>query len=136
MTDDAGPAAFALELAGEHVRGLAAGVDRAHLRRLLRGEIAIEVEIELHGLGVPRARQLVTGTLLEMERAGERCARIVHGRSRHSAAGPVLKAGVLDWLTSEPLASRVLAFATAPPAEGGPGATIVLLRRARGDPPE
>ena len=136
MPPDRERPAFALELAGEHVRALAAGVDRAHLQRILRGEVAIEVEIELHGYTAARARQLVTRTLLEMERTGERCARIVHGRGRHSEAGPVLKAGVLEWLTQEPLASRVLAFATAPPAEGGPGATIVLLRRARGDRPE
>jgi DNA-nicking Smr family endonuclease len=123
--------AFSLELAGEHVRGLAPGVDPAHLRRILRGEVAIQVEIDLHGYTAPRARRLVQRTLLEMERAGERCARIVHGRGRHSSAGPVLKASVLEWLTREPLASRVLAFATAPPAEGGTGATIVLLRRAR-----
>ena len=123
--------AFEIELAGEQVRALAPGVDRAHLRRIVRGELEIEVEIELHGYRADAARRLVTATLTEMLREGERCARIVHGRGRHSAAGPVLKAAVLEWLTSEPLASRVLAFATAPAAEGGAGATIVLLRRAR-----
>lgn len=122
---------FALAFAGEHVQALAPGVDRAHLRRILRGEAEIEVEIELHGYTAPAARQLVTDTLLEMIREGERCVRIVHGRGRHSEAGPVLKAGVLEWLTSEPLASQVLAFATARPEEGGAGATIVLLRRPR-----
>ncbi len=122
---------FALEFAGEHVQALAPGVDHAHLRRILRGEIEIEVEIELHGYNAPEARRLVTSTLLEMVSEGERCARIVHGRGRHSEAGPVLKAGVLEWLTSEPLAAQVLAFATARPEEGGAGATIVLLRRAR-----
>jgi DNA-nicking Smr family endonuclease len=110
---------------------LAQGVDRTHLLRIVRGELEIEVEIELHGYTAPAARRLVTETLLAMLREGERCARIVHGRGRHSAAGPVLKAGLLDWLTSEPLASQVLAFATARPEEGGAGATIVLLRRTR-----
>jgi DNA-nicking Smr family endonuclease len=133
MPEGATRSGFSIELAGEHVRALAPGVDRAHLRRIARGEVAIEVEIELHGYTAASAKQLVTSTLLEMVRDGERCARIVHGRGRHSEAGPVLKAGVLDWLTSEPLASHVLAFATAPPQEGGAGATIVLLRRARDD---
>lgn len=126
-------AGFTIELAGEHVRALAPGVDRAHLLRIQRGEVEIEVEIELHGYNAPDAQRLVTSTLLDMLAEGERCARIVHGRGRHSEAGPVLKAGVLEWLTMEPLASQVLAFATAPPAEGGAGATIVLLRRVRGD---
>jgi DNA-nicking Smr family endonuclease len=133
MAEQPARSGFAIEIAGEHVRALATGVDRAHLRRLLRGEIPIDVEIELHGRTAADARKLVASTLAEMVSAGERCARIVHGRGRHSEAGPVLKAGVLEWLTSAPLASRVLAFATAPPEEGGAGATLVLLRRARGD---
>ena len=122
---------FAIEIAGEQVRALAPGVDRQHLLRILRGEIEIEVEIELHGYSAPAARRLVTETLLDMLREGERCARIVHGRGRHSEAGPVLKAGVLEWLTSQPLAALVLAFASGRPDEGGAGATIVLLRRTR-----
>lgn len=122
---------FAIEIAGEQVRALAPGVDRQHLLRIQRGEIEIEVEIELHGYSALGARRLVTETLLDMLREGERCARIVHGRGRHSEAGPVLKAGVLEWLTSPPLAAHVLAFATGRPDEGGAGATIVLLRRTR-----
>jgi DNA-nicking Smr family endonuclease len=122
---------FAVEIAGERVRGLAPGVDRQHLLRLVRGEVEIEVEIELHGFTAAAARALVTRTLLEMLEAGERCARIVHGRGRHSEAGPVLKAGVLEWLTRPPLAAHVLAFATGRPEDGGAGATLVLLRRPR-----
>lgn len=131
MPEQRGLGGFTVELAGERVRALAPGADRAHVRRLERGEIEIDVEIELHGYTAEQARRLVTGTLEEMLRAGERCARIVHGRGRHSEAGPVLKAGVLEWLTSEPLAACVLAFASAPPQEGGAGATLVLLRRLR-----
>ena len=122
---------FAIEIAGERVAALGPGVDRKHLQRIQRGDVEIEVEIELHGYGALAARKLVTATVLEMLREGERCARIVHGRGRHSEAGPVLKAGVLEWLTSPPLAARVLAFASGRPEEGGAGATIVLLRRTR-----
>jgi DNA-nicking Smr family endonuclease len=121
---------FAIEIAGERVQALARGVDRRHLQSLLRGEVEIEVEIELHGFTAPEARRLVTSTLQEMAREGERCARIVHGRGRHSEAGPVLKAGVLEWLTSPPLAAQILAFATGRPEQGGAGATVVLLRRS------
>ena len=127
---------FAIEISGEQVRALAPGVDRKHLQRLLRGEVAIEVEIDLHGFNSPEARRLVSDTLAEMLREGERCARIVHGRGRHSEAGPVLKAALLEWLTSPPLANDVLAFATAGPESGGAGATLVLLRRARTARPE
>jgi DNA-nicking Smr family endonuclease len=43
----------------------------------------------------------------------------------------VLRDGVLAWLTAPPLAARVMAFATALPRDGGPGASYVLLRRTR-----
>ena len=128
---DAKRSGFAVEFAGEHLRAVGPGVDARHLRRLARGEIEIDVEIELHGKNAATAKRLVSDTLHEMMRAGERCVRIVHGRGRHSEAGPVLKAGVLDWLTSPPLAAFVLCFSTAPPEEGGAGATLVLLRRVR-----
>ncbi|HEU4429102.1 MAG TPA: Smr/MutS family protein [Myxococcota bacterium] len=129
MSEDA--ALFSVEISGEHVRALAPGVDRAHLVRLVRGEVAIDVEIDLHGCDEREARALVADTLAEMHLAGERCARIVHGRGRHSVAGPVLKAALLEWLTTPPLAQSVLAFATAGPRAGGAGATLVLLRGAR-----
>jgi DNA-nicking Smr family endonuclease len=129
MPEDRARDEFAIEIAGEDVRALAPGVDRAHLQRLVRGEIAIDVEIDLHGCSEAEARQLVADTLAEMQSQGERCARVVHGRGRHSVAGPVLKAALLEWLTTPPLAQRVLAFATAGPGAGGAGATLVLLRR-------
>ena len=62
---------------------------------------------------------------------GDRCVRIVHGRGLRSQGGPVLKDAVLAWLQEPPLAAIVMAFASAPPAWGGPGALFVLLRRRR-----
>ena len=60
-----------------------------------------------------------------------RCVRVVHGRGLHSDGGAVLKGGVVEWLTTAPPLSLVLAFASAQPRDGGPGASYVLLRRAR-----
>ena len=57
------------------------------------------------------------------------CVRIVHGKGlRSGSAGPVLKR-----MTDRVLRRRddVLAFASARPAQGGTGATVVLLRRGR-----
>jgi DNA-nicking Smr family endonuclease len=38
---------------------------------------------------------------------------------------------MIGWLTSPPLAARVMAFASALPRDGGAGACYVLLRRVR-----
>jgi DNA-nicking Smr family endonuclease len=55
----------------------------------------------------------------------------IHGRGLHSEARAVLRRALPEWLQAAPLADLVLAFASAPPALGGPGATLVLLRRER-----
>jgi DNA-nicking Smr family endonuclease len=125
-------APFVVTRTGERVEGLARGVDAAHLRRLRRGEVDVERDLDLHGETARAARAQVAAALRAAYDAGERCLRIVHGRGLHSPGAPVLKDAVLDWLAEPPLAALVLAFASAPPREGGAGALLVLLRRKRG----
>jgi DNA-nicking Smr family endonuclease len=125
-------APFVVTRTGERVEGLARGVDPAHLRRLRRGEVEVERDLDLHGETAREARGQVAAALRAAYDAGERCLRIVHGRGLHSPGAPVLKDAALDWLAEPPLAALVLAFASAPPREGGAGALLVLLRRKRG----
>jgi DNA-nicking Smr family endonuclease len=56
---------------------------------------------------------------------------IIHGRGLHSKSGPVLREALPEWLSSQPLSQGIMAFASAPRGLGGPGATLVLLRRDR-----
>jgi DNA-nicking Smr family endonuclease len=122
---------FEVTRSGERSEGLARGIDRAHLARLRRGEQRAERRIDLHGLTAAEARRELTAELRAAFADGVRCVLVVHGRGLHSEGGPVLKSGVVDWLIAAPLASLVLAFASAQPRDGGPGASYVLLRRAR-----
>jgi DNA-nicking Smr family endonuclease len=122
---------FAVTREGERVYGLAGGVDRRHLRNLRAGEIEADRDVDLHGLHSRAAREDVTFELRDAYEEGERCVRIVHGRGLRSPSGPVLKDAVVEWIQAPPLAAIVLAFAGAPPAWGGSGALLVLLRRAR-----
>lgn len=130
--NDSDRAPFVVTRTGERVEGLARGVDPAHLRRLRRGEVEVERDLDLHGETAREARAQVAAALRAAYDAGERCLRVVHGRGLHSPGAPVLKDAVLDWLAEPPLAALVLAFASAPPREGGAGALLVLLRRKRG----
>jgi len=116
---------------GERVYGLAAGVDRRHLKSLRDGEIEPDRVLDLHGLDSRSAREDVQFELRDAYAEGDRCVRIVHGRGLRSPGGPVLKEAVLAWIAQPPLAAIVLAFASAPPAWGGAGALLVLLRRRR-----
>lgn len=125
------PVRFALRREGERLEGIAPGIDRRHLDRLKRGETPPESELDLHGLDRRDARFALRAALREAHAEGQRCVRIVHGRGLHSDLGPVLKESLVGWLAEPPLGALILAFASAPARDGGPGATYVLLRRKR-----
>lgn len=122
---------FRIERAGSRTHGVAEGVDRRHLRRLRRGEIEVEWELDLHGLERPAAREEVRRTLARAHEEGVRCVLVIHGRGSHSELGAVLRDALPGWLSQPPTEGIVMAFASARPADGGEGATYVLLRRKR-----
>lgn len=99
------------------------------LKRLRRGLYAVQDEIDLHRMYAADAETALRRFLLESRTHGRHCVRIVHGKGLHSkAGGPVLKA-LVDRVLSQ--RADVLAYASAPPAQGGTGAALVLLARRR-----
>jgi DNA-nicking Smr family endonuclease len=112
------------------VEGWVAGLDAGVVRRLRRGEFALEGRLDLHGLTLGEARGAAERFLRESRLGGKRCVLLVHGRGRHSEAQlPVIKEALHGWLASGRFGRLVLAFASARPADGGAGALYVLLRR-------
>ena len=96
------------------------------LRRLRRGEYRVQREIDLHGLTAAEARHALREFLIEALEHRVRCVRIVHGKGHGSPDGvSILKARVRSWLARR---SDVIAFCQAPPADGGAGALLVLLK--------
>jgi DNA-nicking Smr family endonuclease len=113
---------------GEELLFTRAGVQHAVLRRLRRGQYAIEAQLDLHGQTVAQARVSVTRFLHESRSLGRRCVRIIHGKGRGSEGRlPVLKGKVNVWLRRR---DEVLAFCPAQPTDGGNGAIYVLLKKA------
>jgi DNA-nicking Smr family endonuclease len=126
-----GEGAFDIAATDEYIEGSAPGLDRRLVRRLRRGEYAVQAHLDLHGLTAAEAKLEVERFVDEAQRLGHRCVLLVHGRGLHSKDSvPVLKERLKVWLTRGRLARAVLAFATARPADGGAGAVYVLLRRA------
>jgi DNA-nicking Smr family endonuclease len=119
---------FALMIAGdqvlEHRRD---DVGEQVLRRLARGEFAVEAEIDLHGHDLLGAEAALRAFLHAARREGRRCVRVIHGRGSRSPDGQA----VLKALTDRMLAQRgdILAYASAPPAMGGTGAVLALIAR-------
>jgi DNA-nicking Smr family endonuclease len=123
--------AFEITALGETIEARGAGVDIKLLRRLKAGEPRVEARLDLHGRSRDEALRALE-RFLELARSdGKRCVLVIHGRGAHSHDdAPVLKPLVWRWLANAPAAvASVLAFASARPAEGGDGATRLLLRR-------
>lgn len=103
-----------------------AGVRTQVVRRLRRGLIPVDGELDLHGLTQSDARDQLAEFLSGSRQAGWRCVRIIHGKgSRSGARGPVLKIAVDLWLRRH---HDVMAFTSARAIDGGTGAVHVLLR--------
>ena len=108
--------------------GEKAGIDGSTQRRLFRGEVLIDLWLDLHGMTAAQAhKQLIQSILLAAD-DGCRCVLVITGKG-----SGVLNGHVPNWLKQPPLSFHVLALAEARPKDGGSGAFYVLLRRKRGD---
>jgi DNA-nicking Smr family endonuclease len=95
------------------------------LQRLARGLYAAQDELDLHLADAAQAEILLRRFLGEARDAGFGCVRVIHGKGLHSADSlPVLK-NVVDRVLRQ--RADVLAFHSAPAAQGGTGAVLVLL---------
>lgn len=126
----AGTGPFDISDTVEYVEGVAQGVDRRLLRRLRRGDFALQGHCDLHGLSREEAREAVERFVTRSRAEGKRCVLVIHGRGLNSKdQEPVLKPALVGWLSRGRVGRLVLAFATARPPDGGAGAVYVLLRR-------
>lgn len=89
-----------------------------------------DATLDLHGARAADVEARVSKFVRKVHAHGVRRVRIVHGKGLHSdALGPVLGEEVVQALTQGSAAARVLAFVTAPQAQGGAGALLVELAR-------
>lgn len=100
-------------------------------QRLKRGEIAVQEELDLHGADVRQAESLLRGFINGARQHGVGCVRVIHGKGLHGQGASFEGTGmpVLKNLVDRMLRQRadILGFHSAPPAQGGTGAVLVLL---------
>ena len=113
------------------VMGRSGDVDGRTLDKLRRGKLRPQARLDLHGLTQEEAHRALVTFMADAQSAGTRCVLVVTGRGRLSEGGGVLLNETPNWLNSPAIRSRVLAFTTAQPRDGGSGALYVLLRRMR-----
>lgn len=95
------------------------------LKKIRQGFFEINAKIDLHGLSRAQARHKLSKFLHSFKQNDWQCVLIIHGKGCHSVDNqPVLKNSLNEWLRQH---QEVLAFCSAKPADGGTGATYVLL---------
>ncbi|TMA29154.1 MAG: DNA mismatch repair protein MutS [Deltaproteobacteria bacterium] len=115
----------------EFIEGHVRGLDPRIVRRLKRGDLAVQGHLDLHGLLKEAAKLELEQFLARSRQQQKRCVLVVHGRGLHSKDQvPVLKESLKRWMRTERFSRHVLAFATARPHDGGAGAIYVLLKRS------
>ena len=121
------PVDFSQVETGEEISYLRDGLQKRVLSRLRRGHWRVQDELDLHQMNVAAASQSIRSFLEEARRTGRTCIKIIHGKGlRSGPEGPQLKRLAAGLLARH---SRVCAFASAPPNDGGTGAVYVLLDR-------
>lgn len=138
--DDADAEAELAELVGGGGRGARGGgasergpeVNRRLVRHLRDGNYPIEARLDLHGHSRDEAIEALERFIVQSIALARRCVLVIHGRGLNSGdAGPVLGEAVQRVLTASRVAPAILAFTHAGPAQGGDGATLVLLRKKK-----
>ena len=104
------------------------GLQMKAQKHLRQGKVTIEDHLDLHGLTINEARDILLEFINFTQKRGIRCIRLVHGKGyRANSNKPVLKNKVNSWLRQHP---EVLAFSSTQPKDGGTGAVYILIRSA------
>ncbi len=105
------------------------GLDRRSDERLRRGQMAIEAQLDLHGLNQVAAYEALQSFIHRSYASGLRCVLVITGKGR---TGPgVLRQRLPEWLAEDGVSGLILKTHSAQPKHGGGGAFYVLLRRHR-----
>ena len=79
-----GEVPFDIADSDEFIEGHARGLDVHVVRKLRRGDFAVQGHLDLHGLLKDEAKQELEAFLTRARQKGMRCVLVVHGRGLHS----------------------------------------------------
>ncbi len=104
-------------------------LDRRREKALRQGDIALDGQLDLHGLTQDAAYTALAAFMRRQVREGARYLLVITGKGREGEG--VLRRSFKDWLADLPERGSILAVRPAAPKHGGEGAFYVLLRRQR-----
>jgi DNA-nicking Smr family endonuclease len=111
-----------------------ATLDASWDRRLAKGDVAPDRAVDLHGLNLAEAYDLLDSSLARAISNGERLLLLVTGkppRGEPPIARGRIRAAIHDWLAASPHAGSIAAVRGAHVRHGGAGALYIILRRPR-----
>jgi DNA-nicking Smr family endonuclease len=106
--------------------GNAPDIDRRTAERLRRGQMPIDMRLDLHGMTREEAHRRLAAAIDAAWRGGRRVVLIITGKGQG-----ILQQSVPRWLKEGDNRRRILTFSHAQPKHGGSGALYVLLKRQR-----
>ena len=114
-----------------------APLDRRMRTRVVRGTVAIDARIDLHGLTQASAHHRLRGFLGDCQEAGAKLVLVITGKGRPSTTHPmsdergVLRRMVPMWLGSAEMRPYVIGYEPAGRGHGDEGALYVRVRSQR-----
>jgi DNA-nicking Smr family endonuclease len=112
----------------EYMEGYIDGFSPVTMEKLRNGEYSIQNTLDLHGLSATEGDEVFRTFIAEAVQKQICCVKIIHGRGLKSKNGPVLKERLKEWIVRAMHRKWIVAFCSSKMADGGPGATVVLLR--------
>ena len=100
-------------------------MDPRQQKKINRGDIVIDLKVDLHGMTVDEAHATLQDALAFAVEDECRYILVVHGKGAHGRGE--LKQRVPGWLRSD---NRVQSVFPAQPKHGGEGAVYVLVNRS------
>lgn len=102
------------------------GVQHGVYKNLRLGKYQIDTTVNLHSANIEVARDELLESVSASYARGVRCLLLRFGGNKPTKPASQLKSYLQQWL---PLIPQVVAFHTALPAQGGIGASYVLLKK-------
>lgn len=114
---------------GDELKYLREGYPPRILKRLRRGDFAVQDELDLHGMIAIEAKTAIHEFINECALVNVSAIRVIHGKGNHSRhKKPVLKNLIIGWLKKNQF---VIAATSTPKNDGSTGAVYILLRRKK-----